>query len=83
MASALERLTSYAAGGWKITETLSNGYSSESTRQELSNDYQHDRVWMILKNFGKKKEFGQIFLCPCVLEECRPSIVRVSCGMFC
>ena len=27
----------------KITETLSNGYSSESTQQELSNEYQHDR----------------------------------------
>ena len=28
----------------KITETLANGYSSESTRQELSNEYQHDKV---------------------------------------
>ena len=27
-----------------MTETLANGYSSESTRQELSNEYQHDRV---------------------------------------
>ena len=26
------------------TETLSNGYSSESTLRELSNKYQHDRV---------------------------------------
>ena len=45
----------YAAGGlfgqykmlqktWKITETLANGYSSESTRQKLSNEYQYDRV---------------------------------------
>ena len=45
----------YAAGGlfcqynimlksWKITETLANGYSSESTQWELSNEYQHDRV---------------------------------------
>ena len=24
---------------WKITETLTNGYSSESTHQELSNAY--------------------------------------------
>ena len=50
----------YAAGGyfgrykmmqksWKITETLANGYSSESTHQELSNEYQHDRVSMIFK----------------------------------
>ena len=35
---------------WKITETLANGYSSESTRRELSNEYQHDRVLMIFTN---------------------------------
>ena len=46
---------SYTAGGyvglykmmqktWKITEPLAHGYSSESTQQELSNEYQHDRV---------------------------------------
>ena len=29
---------------WKITETLANGYSYESIQQELSNEYQHDRV---------------------------------------
>ena len=29
-----------------MTETLSHGYSSESTRWELSNEYQHDRVQM-------------------------------------
>ena len=34
----------------KITVTLANGYSSESTQRELSNEYQHDRVWMVLKN---------------------------------
>ena len=33
-----------------MTETLSYGYSSESTQQELSNEYQHDRVWTIFKN---------------------------------
>ena len=36
---------------WKITETLANGYSSESTQRELSNEYQHDRVWMVFKDF--------------------------------
>ena len=30
-----------------MTETLANGYSSEGTHRELSNEYQHDRVWMI------------------------------------
>ena len=29
---------------WKINETLAYGYSSESARWELSNEYQHDRV---------------------------------------
>ena len=28
----------------KITETLWQGYSSESTQRELSNEYQHDTV---------------------------------------
>ena len=29
---------------WKITETLARGYSFESTQQELSTEYQHNRV---------------------------------------
>ena len=33
-----------------MTETLANGYSSKSTQQELSNEYQHDRVWMVFKD---------------------------------
>ena len=28
----------------ELTETLAHGYSSESTQQELSIEYQHDRV---------------------------------------
>ena len=28
----------------KMTETLANGYSFESTQWELSNEYQHNRV---------------------------------------
>ena len=38
---------------WKnseMTETLTLGYSSESTQQELSNECQHDRVSMVFKN---------------------------------
>ena len=34
----------------KMTETLANGYSYESTRRERSNEYQHDRVSMVFKN---------------------------------
>ena len=33
----------------KMTETLANEYSSDMTQQELSNEYQHDRVKMIFK----------------------------------
>ena len=35
---------------WKMTETLTHGYSSESTQLELSNIYQHDRVSMVFRN---------------------------------
>ena len=35
----------------KMTETpLVNGYSSESTHRELSNEDQHDKVQMVIKN---------------------------------
>ena len=33
----------------KIIESLAHGYSSESTQQELSDEYQHDRVLMVFK----------------------------------
>ena len=33
-----------------MIENLANGYSSESTQQVLSNEYQHDRVEMVFKN---------------------------------
>ena len=33
-----------------MTETLPNGYSSESTQRELSNEYKHDRVLMVFRN---------------------------------
>ena len=33
-----------------MTETLANGYSSEGTQRELSNEYQHDRVWLDIKH---------------------------------
>ena len=32
-----------------MTVTLANGYSSESTQRELSNEYQHDRDSMLFK----------------------------------
>ena len=30
-----------------MTETQEYGYSPESAQQELSNEYQHDMVWMV------------------------------------
>ena len=35
---------------WKMTETMANGYSYESTQKELSNEYQHDKVSMVFKD---------------------------------
>ena len=53
---------------WEMTETLTNGYSSERTQRELSNEYQHDRVSMFFKN-----------LCVLVLfDECSLSIGSVN-----
>ena len=51
-----------------MTETLANGYSSESTQRELSNEYQHDRVWLVIKNL----------VIPCDLDESSLSIGRVN-----
>ena len=34
---------------WKITETLANGYSFESTHRELSNEYRHNAVKTVFK----------------------------------
>ena len=42
----------YAKKPEKNTETLVNGYSSESTLREQSNEYQHDRVSMVFRNLG-------------------------------
>ena len=33
-----------------MTKTLAHEYSSESTQRELSNEYQHDRVYMVFEN---------------------------------
>ena len=44
-------ITKICKNAWKMTEPLANGYSSsESTRGELSNKYQHGRDSMVLKN---------------------------------
>ena len=36
----------------KNPDTLAYGYSCESTQWELSNEYQHDRVWLVFRNIG-------------------------------
>ena len=51
----LNSINSYAAGGyfyqykmmqksWKMTETLTYGYSYVNSQRELSTEYQHDKV---------------------------------------
>ena len=35
----------------KMTEPLAHWYSSDSDKQELSNEYQHDWVWIVIKHF--------------------------------
>ena len=35
----------------EMTETLEYVYSSDSTQWEHSNEYQHDRVWIVFKIF--------------------------------
>ena len=57
----------------KIIETLAHGYSSESTRRELFNEYQHDRVYKKLKKT----------LHPCALDESSLSIGRVKTDYLC
>ena len=34
-----------------MTDILAHWFSSDSTQWELSNEYKHDRVWMVLKIF--------------------------------
>ena len=43
-----------------MTETLKHRYSTESTRRELSNEYQHDRVEMVFKNLSVLVLWGKV-----------------------
>ena len=52
----------------KMTETLANGYLHASAQRELSNEYQHDRVWV----------FFQKSLNLCALDDRSLSIERVN-----
>ena len=51
-----------------MTETLAHGYSSDSSQQELSNEYQYDRVRTYFHNF----------LLLCALDKSKLSIRRVK-----
>ena len=44
----------------KMGVTLPNGYSSESSQLELSNEYQHDRVKTFFRNYLHPDEFSII-----------------------
>ena len=52
-----------------MTETLTHGYSSESTYREIFNEYQHDRIQMLFRNS----------LHSCTSAESSLSIERVEC----
>ena len=49
-----------------MTETLAHGYSFRSAQQELSNEYQHDKVQMFFKRS----------LCSCALDESSTSALE-------
>ena len=52
-----------------MTETMANGYSYDSARLDLFNEYQHDRVKMIIKIF--------VFFCTLDKSNLRSRMVRV------
>ena len=80
----------------KMTETLTNGYSSENSQRELSNEYQHDRVSMFFKNIcflvhrtkvasalkGLSELRGRILSCSDIAEGWRRVVVGLSMGDF-
>ena len=43
-----------------MTVTLAHGYLAESNQQELSNEYQHDRVLMVFKNLCVLVLWGKV-----------------------
>ena len=49
-----------------LGQHLAHGYSSESTQQELANEYQHDRDYMVF----------EISLCPSVPWTKVPSLLE-------
>ena len=58
--------TKWCKKAWKITETLAYGYSSESARWELSNEYKHNKV----------KKLFQKYVHPCALDKGSLSIIE-------
>ena len=67
-----------------MIETLAHGYLSESTQRELFNQYQHDRVKMVIKNLGilvllmKAASALERLRNICVLRQLHYTIARIS-----
>ena len=59
-----------------MTKTLAYEYSSESTQQELSNEYQHDRLKMVFTNVCVLVLWMKV---ASALEEVRDSLENVPC----
>ena len=77
-----------------MTETLAYGYSSENTQRELSNEYQHAKIYIVfmklcivviwrkverLKNAGPISSYGTSLACLCCV--CVPP--HKGAGLFC
>ena len=86
---SIGRVNPYAAGvlfgrykmmqKQRMAETLTHGFSSESTQRELSNEFQHDRVQMVLKNrFALDESSRSIGRVKCVKDVYIGSAIRLS-----
>ena len=62
----------------KITETMANGYSSESTRRELSNENQHDIVSMVFINLCNLVHWTKVALATNLHIECTHGLTTLN-----
>ena len=71
---------------WKMIETLPHGYSSVSNRWELSNKYQHDKVfvfWAIiasaLEGLNDLSLIRQLLVTFCCMQQFRLDVSAIKC----
>ena len=61
-----------------MIETLANEYPSESTQQELSKEYQHNRLSMVFKNLWVLVVWSKVALALEGLKYCNISLVPLQ-----